>query len=324
MTTVLITRPFKETDLSRFSSFEGKCRFLYDAAPSRDILLQADVILGQPVPDSLKDLPDLKWVQITSAGANNYTDRKELFGNGLKLTCLSGAFGQSISEFVLTMTLMLYKNMQLYRDNQNQSLWKDEGPQETPVGKNLLILGAGNIGSEIAKLFRPFRTHITGMRRVVREIPENFDEMITSDGLDEALPKADIIACALPETPETIKMLDERRLSLMKPSAILINVGRGTLIDTDAVLKALRENRLFGAALDVTDPEPLPADHPLWQEKKAIITPHTTGGSFGHLKATEEVLFDICQKNLQRYLEGEPLLNLVDPETGYRVVENRY
>lgn len=323
MTRILLTAPFTEKHKDSFTEFE-ECEFIVDQDPSREILETVDVIFGNPRARDLYDLPNLKWVQTASAGVNPYIDRPEIFENGLTLTCLSGAFGCSISEFVLTMVLMLYKNLQRYRDNQNACLWKDEGWQESPVGKKLLILGAGDIGMEIARRFRPFECHITGMRRTVREIPEEFDEMITMDGLDEALKTADIIACALPETKETVKLLDRDRLMLLKPEAVLVNVGRGTLIDCEALSDILAENRIKGAALDVTDPEPLPSDHPLWKQKNAIVTPHTTGGSFGHLKATENRLFDICKVNLKRYLDSEPLLNVVDPVTGYRTTENRY
>ncbi len=323
MTRILLTAPFSENHVNSFAEFDG-CEFVFDADPSRERLESVDVIFGNPSASSLKDLKELKWVQAASAGVNPYIDQPEIFKNGMTLTCLSGAFGQSISEFVLTMVLMLYKNMHRYRDNQNACLWKDEGWQESPVGKKLLILGAGDIGTEIARRFRPFGCHITGMRRTVREIPEEFDAMITMEGLDEALKEADIIACALPETKETIKLLDRERLMLLKSTALLVNVGRGTLIDCEALADILAQGRIKGAALDVTDPEPLPTDHPLWKQKNAIVTPHTTGGSFGHLKATENRLFEICKTNLERYLKGEALLNEVDPATGYRKTENRF
>ena len=323
MKELLLTRPFRAYDIERFADIP-EVHVTFAEEPTDDELIKAEIIMGQPRKSALKKAVNAKWLQITSAGSDHYTAYPELFENGLMLTNLSGAFGQSISEFVLTMALMLYKKLPLYRDNQNLCLWKDEGVQDSPVGKNLLILGAGNIGTEIAKLFRPFRCHITGMRRTVREIPAEFDAMITMEGLDEALKSADIIACALPESPETHKLIDAGRIALMKEDAILINVGRGGLIDTDALTEALKNGHLWGAALDVTDPEPLPADHPLWKERRCIVTPHITGGSFGHLKATEETLFSICLENLKRYLNNEPLLNVVDIKTGYRQTDNRY
>lgn len=323
MKKILITGPFRESDLGCFNDIEG-CELIYEKKATVETLKTVEGVLGWPDPLDLSEAANVKWLQTASAGVDNFLRVPGIFDNGLTITNLSGAFGQSISEFVLTYVLMLYKKAELYRDNQRMCLWQDEGVQDSPVGKNLLILGAGNIGSDIAKLFRPFGCHITGVRRTPREIPAEFDEMITLKELDEVLPEQDIIACALPETPETHKLINEERLKKFKDSAILVNVGRGGLIDTDALCKALSKGRLWGAALDVTDPEPLPADHPIWKVKNAIITPHITGGSIGHLKATEEKLIAICRENLIRFTKDQPLLNVVDPSTGYRKVEDRY
>lgn len=322
MIQALVVRPFSENSLEKFEDIGGY-EYTYAVNPAPEQLANAEVILGQPSGDEIKQAPGLKWIQITSAGSDHYMKNAELFAGGICLTNLSGAFGTSISEFSLTMALMLYKHMHLYRDQQRAHLWKDVGWQQSPEGKNLLILGAGNIGTAVAKRFRPFHCHIVGMRRVPREVPPEFDEMITTDGLDEALKQADIIVAALPDTAATHKLLNRERLALLKKTAIFINVGRGGLIDHDALAEALRENRILGAAVDVTDPEPLPPEHPLWDCPNAIITPHITGGSFGHLQATEDALYALCRDNLNRYRDGKPLLNVVDFETGYRVTENR-
>ena len=322
MIEVLLTRPFQPRFVPHFTEIDG-CRITYDLHPDEQTLKNAEVIIGLPTIDELRIAEDCKWLQTTNAGVNQYTAHPELFENRV-LTNLSGAFGQSISEFSLAMVLMLYKHLHLYRDQQRENKWADLGLQDSPRDKHLLILGAGNIGCEAAKLFSMFTPHITGMRRTKRETPEYFEKMITPDELDDELPNADIVLCALPESPETHKLMDERRLSLLKKTAILVNVGRGTLIDSDALAKVLNEGRILGAAIDVTDPEPLPASHPLWQCKNLILTPHITGGSIGHLAATEQALTDICTGNLRRYVAGKPLLNRVDPQTGCRAIEDRW
>ncbi len=323
MTEVLLTHPFREYDIVRFTDMTGY-HFTYSFKPSDEELKNAEIILGQPTIEEILKAERLTWIQGPNAGVDGYMKEKERFPKNVVLTNLSGAFGQSISEFVLMMTLMLYKKMYLYRDHQRDHFWTDEGPQESPQGKNVLILGAGNIGQETAKLFRVFSCHITGMRRNASDVPECFDEMITAEELDRVLPDADIVVGALPDTEQTRKLLNEKRLSMMKETSILINVGRGSLIDADALVRVLNEGGIRGAALDVTDPEPLPKEHPLWDAKNVIITPHITGGTFGHLKATEEHLFSICRENLRRRETGEPLLNRVDFETGYRVEAERY
>lgn len=323
MIEALLIDPFREEDGKRLSDVPG-FHIGWAKTPSREELEKAEVLLGLPTFEQLSAAKNLRWVQSPMAGVDFYAKKREEFPENVTLTNLSGAFGPSISEFALTMCLTLYKKTGLYRDNQRAHRWNDEGVQDSPAGKHLLILGAGDIGCETARLFKVFGCRITGLRRTARELPENFDEMITMEGLDKALSEADIVVSALPATEETKGLFDERRLSLLKPSAVLINVGRGNLIDTDALARHLADGRLLGAGLDVTDPEPLPEDHPLWDLPNVIITPHVSGGTFGHLKATEDALFDLCRKNMERYRDGEPLLNEVDLAAGYRKTENRY
>jgi len=323
MIEVLLTFPFREKDLCHFTDIPG-AHVVLSPDPSLEELSRAEAILGQPTPEQIRNAPNLRLVQCTSAGVDPYMKEPDLFRNGVTLTNLSGAFGTSISECVLAMVLSLYKHLPLFRDHQNEKVWTDEGRQESPVGKELLILGAGDIGTAVARLFRVFGCRITGMRRTVRELPQEYDEMITPEGLDGALGKADIVVCALPDTEQTRGLLDARRLGLLKAKAVIVNVGRGSLIDQEALLSVLREGRILGAALDVTVPEPLPPEDPLWSCPNLLLTPHITGGSFGHLDATENILYDICRKNLMRLIAGEPLINVVDLKTGYRRVEERY
>lgn len=319
MIRVLLYDPFQESHLERFRDLDG---FSFELYRDESQLTDAEIVLGNIDPQVLAKAPRVKWVQICSAGSDAFFGCPELF-EGRTLTNLSGAFGQSISEFALTMVLMLYKHMHLFRDRQRAHIWADVGRQDSPVGKNVLILGAGDIGTRAAELFSHFGCHITGMRRTHRDVPPPFEKMITVDGLDDTLPEADIVICALPGTKETYHLLDARRLGMMKKTAVLVNVGRGGLIDSLALADALNSGRLAGAAIDVTDPEPLPADHPLWDCENLILTPHITGKGFGHLTATEEKLFSICRENLRRYRDGEPLMNRVDMKRGYRVTDNR-
>ena len=323
MTEVLLVKPFLPEHLSRFSGFPD-CRFTLNPAPTQEELSRAEVIMGVPSPDLLKKAENARLFQCTNAGVDPYIKRPDLFEKGLVLCNLSGAFGTSIAEFVLCYVLMLYKHLPLYRDNQARHIWQDWGRQESPLGKQVLILGAGDIGQKCARLFAAFSCHITGMRRHAAPADGLFEKIIAMEGLDEALQTADIVICALPDTIQTHKMLDKRRLCLMKRDALLINVGRGGLVDCDALAEILHNHQIRGAALDVTDPEPLPENHPLWDCENLILTPHITGGSIGHLTQTEDTLFDICRQNLQRYLTGQPLLNRVDLQNGTRKAEDRY
>ena len=323
MREVLLLRPFRETDPERFRDLPD-CRCRWTAAPAPEQLAAAEVIFGEPTREMLLAAPRLKWIQSPNAGVDRFLPNVDLIKErGIGVSNMSGAFGESISEHVLADVLALYKHLHLFRDHQRAHLWKDEGAQYSPSGKDLLILGTGNIGSWVAKRFAPFGCRITGFRRSSGEVPEHFDRVVGREELDEALKEADIVVGALPGTEKTRKLLDRERLALLKPSAVLVNVGRGSLIDCEALAELLAAGKLYGAALDVTDPEPLPPGHPLWDCENAIITPHASGGSFGHLQSTEDELYRICHENLARYLAGETPLNLVDWETGYRKYENR-
>ena len=157
---------------------------------------------------------------------------------------------------------------------------------------------------------------VIGVRRTGTDKPDFVDELIHTDKLDEYLPQADCVAITLPGTTATKGMFDAERMAKMKDGAILLNVGRGMIVDTDALCAALENGKLAGAGVDVTDPEPLPTDHPLWKMENAVITPHISGGY--HLQETHDRIVRIMAENLKRFLAGEPLRNVIDFSTGYR------
>lgn len=323
MTEVLLIDPFRKTDLDKFSDMEGY-HFSWVQNPNPKDIENAEIIFGLPSISLFRYAQKTKWIQLPMAGVDYYSKNKDSFPKEIMLTNLSGAFGSPISEYILTMCLNLYKNMPKYHAHQLKHKWADVGRQYTPANKNVLILGIGDIGSKTAKLFKAFGCHIVGMCHTMRDVPLEFDKLITIESLDEYLPLADIVIGALPSTPLTRNMFDYERLSKLKKSSILINVGRGDLIVTDDLIKCLKENKIMGAALDVVNPEPLPKDSPLWDFPNVIILPHATGGTFGHSEYTESVLFDLCRKNLLRYQNGESLLNMVDLNIGYRSSSNKY
>lgn len=300
---------------------DGRCELLYvpkDLEPEKrlQMLRRAEVIIGEPPLEEVLQCPGLRWIQMSWAGTDIYT-MKEGFPRKVKLTNARGAFQVVIPEYIMAVLLELCRNLKGYAGNQMKGCWKPLGSEMLLSGKRALILGAGDIGTGTARRLQAFGVHVTGMRRTDRNYPDCFDRMITLEDLDSELPQADIVTGSLPNTPETRKLLDERRLRLMKKGALLVNVGRGSLIDTEALVKVLKEGHLGGAALDVTDPEPLPAGHPLWSMENVIITPHIAGLSFGGSRDTENRIIHICCQNLARYLDGRELLNQVSFETGY-------
>lgn len=289
--------------------------------PSDTELAAAEVIVGFPPVPRLASAKNLKWLQIPWSGADGYADHPE-FPAHVMLTNATGAFGRPIAEYAFAAVLSLMRRFHQYRDCQKEAKWMRQGDEMSPTGKRVLILGAGDIGTNTARLFKMLDCHITGVRRVVREIPKEFDAMITLDQVDEILPKADIVICCMPHTPLTQGFLNRQRLENMKSTAILVNVGRGTLIDHEALADVLNAGKIYGAALDVTCPEPLPQEHPLWKCRNVMITPHVSGQTFAGLKDKEDYFFRVCRENLVAYRDGKTLENQVDLKTGYRVTTN--
>ena len=180
----------------------------------------------------------------------------------------------------------------------------------------MLVLGMGDIGGEFGRRVKALGAHVIGVRRTDTRCPDYADEVHLTADLDRLLPLADVVAVTLPGTKETAGLLDRRRIGLMKPGAVVLNVGRGIVIDTEALCDALESGHLGGAGLDVTDPEPLPPDHRLWDIPNAVITPHISG--FYHLPETLERIIQISASNLKAFAEGKPLRNIIDFSTGYR------
>ena len=289
--------------------------------PTDEDLAAAEVIVGFPPVARLASAKNLKWLQIPWSGADGYADHPD-FPAHVILTNATGAFGRPIAEYAFAAVLSLMRRFHQYRDCQKQALWERQGDEMSPTGKKVLILGAGDIGTNVARLFKMMDCHITGVRRVVRGIPKEFDDMITLDQVDDVLPYADIVICCMPHTPLTQGFMNRQRLESMKKTAILVNVGRGTLMDHDALADVLNAGKIYGAALDVTCPEPLPQEHPLWKCRNVMITPHISGQTFAGLKDKEDYFFQVCRENLENYRDGKDLLNQVDLKTGYRVTTN--
>lgn len=289
--------------------------------PSDEELAAAEVIVGFPPVPRLSEATNLKWLQIPWSGADGYADHPD-FPAHVTLTNATGAFGRPIAEYAFAAVFSLMRRFHQYRDCQEDARWERQGDEMSPTGKNVLILGAGDIGTNAARLFRMMDCHITGVRRVVREIPAEFDAMITLEQVDKVLPEADIVIGCMPHTPLTQGFMNRTRFEMMKSTAIFVNVGRGTLVDHDALADVLNAGKIYAAALDVTCPEPLPQDHPLWKCRNVIITPHVSGQTFAGLSDKASYFFRVCKDNLERYRDGKPLQNLVDLKTGYRVTTN--
>lgn len=312
------TLPFRELLERRLGE---RCRFFYREPDWTEeayhaALGDAHIILGEPRNEDFRFCRHLELMHSPSSGANYYV-QGGAFPKDAILCSMTGGYGRVLAEHMLSMVLSLCRRLPEYHNQQHAHRWQWLRYDKQLEGSTVLILGAGDIGTTLARWMRPMVGKIIGMRRVVRDYPDCFDEMITPDQLDSCLGQADIILCALPHTPQTAGLLNEKRLRLTKPDCILVNGGRGSLIDQDALCTLLQEGHFWGVGLDVTQPEPLPADHPLWDQPRLILTPHAAGNTFSLESPLYRNIWAFMTENLERYLRGEEPRNQIDFTTGY-------
>ncbi len=310
--TVLVTLPVSEAQQEDIRSLiegaGGTALFIRELFVREEDTQDAVAIVGNVPPRVLHGSAGLEWLQTSSAGYDHYLGDGVLAPTTL-LTSATGAYGQAVSEHMLAQLLCLMKNLHRYRDNQRGARWQDEGPVDTLVGSTVLVLGAGDIGTSFASLVSALGAHVIGVRRKAVERHAPFERMVLLDEVFDVLPEADVVACALPSSDQTRELVDERFFAAMRRDAYFVNAGRGDLVVGKDLLEALVSGHLKGAALDVTNPEPLPADDPLWSQPNVLITPHVAG--FWHLQATTDSVIALCRANLEAYLADRPLRNLV-------------
>jgi phosphoglycerate dehydrogenase-like enzyme len=257
--------------------------------------------------------PRLRWIQLTSAGADRLLGSGFVEG-GITVTTASGLHATPIGEFVIGAMLMWAKGAPRTMRAQLRREWVRFAPTEF-FGKTVGIVGMGHIGAEVARLAKAFGCRVVASRRSV-DAPathEHADALLPPGDLARLLGESDYVAVCVPLTPETRGLIGERELRAMKPTAFLVNIARGAVIDEAALVVALREGWIAGAALDVFDREPLSAESPLWEMENVIVTPHVSGGTEIYNRRAVEIF----TRNLRRYLAGEPLENTVDPSRGY-------
>jgi phosphoglycerate dehydrogenase-like enzyme len=309
MKKVLIMVPCS-TDMQEnlIERFEGKYEFIFahgDHALIEKWLPNVGIIIGEPDEEQISLAQNLKWLQLTWAGTDKY-DRMTNLPSDICITNASGAFGKIISEYAVGSIISIYRSFPKYWASKKDKLWERQDTATTIFGKTALVLGTGDIGKNVAHRLKAFDCNVLGIKRDINIKPlADFDQLFKMDDLESVLPKADMVIGCLPNNEGTVGKLDYDRLSLMKKDAVIVNVGRGSLIKTDDLIRKLQEGHLKGAALDVCEVEPLPEDSPLWDMENVMITPHISGPSFGGNKDVEHTIWNICINNLEMYLEGD-------------------
>ncbi|MBW3080437.1 D-2-hydroxyacid dehydrogenase [Bifidobacterium saguinibicoloris] len=280
---------------------------VWKARVPADLRGAATAVVGNIPPEDCSGYPRLEWLQTWSAGVDRYV-APGVLAEGVTVTNATGAYGQTVGEHLFAMMWALMRNIPAYARQQDERRWHDLGRALTPAGATVLVIGTGDIGAHFATLCKAVGAHTVGVRRDRTKPADGIDEMHGFDELDALLPEADVVALAVPASPQTDHLIDAKRLHLLKSTCVLLNAGRGNAVDPLALAAALAEDQLHGAGLDVTEPEPLPASSPLWDEPHCLITPHVAGGN--HLEATERRIIAIALENVRRYAAGEPLMNV--------------
>jgi len=276
----------------------------------------ADAIIGSCDRAVIDAAEDAIWVQVFSAGVDRCVGADRIANGSAVLTNMQKMSSPVIGEHAVALSLSLARNIPQFAKNMPGGDWHrgSDIPKGmvSVAGKTMLVIGLGGIGTEAARRAAALDMRVIGTRRSSREGPDFVQYVGLSGELFELAAEADFIVNALPLTPETNGLLNADFFSAAKHGAILINVGRGATVVTDDLVAALESGQIAGAGLDVTDPEPLPADHPLWQMDNVIITPHVASRDSN--RARHIILL---KENLKRFVAGDALLNVVDPELGY-------
>jgi len=311
---ILVTMPLTQRQREKLEkNFRQEFVYYPEDEVTEEIVSDVEVILGNVSPEVLPKAKELRWLQLSNAGTEGYCDGK--LPEGVTLTNATGAFGLSMAEHMIGMLFELKKGLHRFYANQQRHEWKKHYDAQLIQGKKVLVVGMGDIGTAFAQKMHALGCRVIGVKRREGRPPEGVEGLYTLERLDKLLPQADIVAMCLPGNKDTYHLMNKERLSLMKEGAVLLNVGRGITLDTEGLMEVLRSGHLAGAALDVTDPEPLPKDHPLWDMENVVLTPHISGASV--LPEIQEKILDICIGNLECYLVQRPMRNVVDFKTGY-------
>ncbi len=256
----------------------------------------------------------LQWIQSSAAGMD-WCLVPSVIESDIKITTASGVLADQVAEHTLSLILAWMRNLPTFLQEQHDTTTKDyrqfiRRPTRDLTGRTVGIVGFGGVGRRLSQVLAPFQTRILATDLFPVNKPEHVTELWPAERLDDLLQESDVVILCLPLNSQTRGMFDATRLSRLRPETLFVNVARGSLVVTDDLVAALREKRILGAVADVTSPEPLPKEHPLWDFPNVIITPHV-GGQFRY--RFDDVV-DIFTANISRWLEGSPLINFLTPE----------
>ncbi len=284
------------------------------ATDAAKVVGDADAVIGFCTPEIIKAGKNLRWVQVGSAGVDMFLT-PELISSKIALTNTQRVYGPNVADQAFALLLTLTRGLRevLPTEVAEQAWLKPKGQQTELHGKTMLVVGLGGVGTQVARRGHAFGMRVIGIDPKDMEAPDFLFGLQKPDKLLELLPKADVVVLACPLTAETKGLIGSQQLKAMKPSTYLINIARGPIVQTPALVEALEKKQIAGAGLDVTDPEPLPDRHPLWKLSNCVISPHIGGQSPDALDRQ----WRLWRENVRRFAAGEPLLCVVDKQKGY-------
>ncbi|MBZ5591528.1 MAG: D-2-hydroxyacid dehydrogenase [Acidobacteriia bacterium] len=277
----------------------------------------ADAFIGNITPAEVRAGKNLKWVQVMSAGVENVlfqSGGNDLRDSNIVLTNNKIVQGPEIADHAMAMLLLLSRDLRKYVDDTEQANW-DRGRFKGIElnGKTAVVIGLGGIGMQIATRAWAFGMNVIGVDPEDKPFSPFVKRVVKPDQLDEVVPQADVVFISTPHTEKSHKMMGAHEFELMKQHSYFVAVSRGGIYDMGGLVKALDSKRLAGAGVDVTDPEPLPKGHALWKFNNVVVTPHIAGRSDRDF----ERMFGTVKENIQRFVDGKPLINVVDKQKGY-------
>lgn len=279
-----------------------------------EVLACAEVLMNYGDKSQIAPAKNVRYIHTISAGIDGYIDEVDrCHGSALPVTNGAGVYSDAVGEHVIALLLAVVHGIVPSVRNMAEKQWPAIPMLGNVNGKTIAVLGTGDIGNNAARICAAMGARVLGFKLHACEPFPPYSEIYTGDdGLDALLPQADAVLVCLPGSPFTKDMLDARRIGLMKAGSVLVNIGRGSIVNTEALMEALRSGHIAAAGLDVTDPEPLPPDHPLWTCPNVLITPHISG-----LGASKQKHAEWFAENLRAYLEGRPQPGAVNREMKY-------
>lgn len=311
--------PLRAEEIKKIEDYFTDHEFIYSHAKmvTQDMIDNCDIIVGNIASQVCLNRENIKAILLNSAGSDAYV-KTGILHSQTKLANASGSYGKAIAEHTIGMILSLNKNFKRYIQNMDKHEWKFKKGGKELYHSTVVIVGLGDLGYELAKRLKAFDCHVIGVKKTMSSLPKYIDELYTIMHIKDILPKADYVILSLPQNKETIHLFDKEKLLLMKENAVLVNIGRGSAIDTKALKEVLNQEHLYGVGLDVVEEEPLGEDETLWDYNNVFITPHASGGF--EWQSVRDYYTDLVIRNINHIINNETLENEVDFDTGYRKV----